>query len=72
MGDLIRMAGTCESGPCPTVFRKASGGWVFQGPRVTDPAMLSELILPEHETAVILPDSVVEALFERVLHERLS
>jgi hypothetical protein len=72
MGDLIKMAGTCEGGPCPTVFRKTSGGWVFQGPTVTDPATLSELNLPEHEAAVFLPDLVVEQLFERVLRERIA
>lgn len=69
---LIKMAGTCEGGPCPTVFRSTTGGWIIQGPTVTDPATLAELDLPDHETAVRLPDSVVEQLIERLLRERIA
>lgn len=72
MGDLVKMAADCEGGTCPTIFRKTSGGWVFRGPTVTDVSTLAELSLPAHESAVLLPDSIVEQLLERLRRERIA
>jgi hypothetical protein len=72
MGSLTKVVGTCEGGPCPTAFRTESGDWIFQGFKVLDPKTLEELNLPENETAIRLPDSFVQQLFERLLRERVA
>ncbi|MFJ6299432.1 hypothetical protein ACIQJX_39590 [Streptomyces griseoviridis] len=54
----------CKNGTCPTLWaRTASGDYVVQGYLVTDPAELAQLDLPEGETAVRVPATVLEEYF---------
>lgn len=54
----------CKNGTCPTLWDKpATGDYVVQGYVVSDPAELAQLDLPEGETAVRVPASVLEEYF---------
>lgn len=56
---LTHMAGGCGDGPCPNGFRTDMGSWVVQGKRVTDYEALRTLKLPDHETAVEVPEQLI-------------
>lgn len=54
-------------GNCPTAFATNRGTYVVQGAKVTDPAALAQLRergLPEHETAVEIPASLLPYFVE--------
>ena len=51
-----------ESNPTgsPTVYRTDRGSWLVQGWVVTDSEALSQMNIPEGETAVEIPDRIVQ------------
>ncbi|MEV0121824.1 hypothetical protein AB0I16_09745 [Streptomyces sp. NPDC050703] len=54
----------CKNGTCPALWIKnKNGDYVVQGYVVTDSAELAQLDLPEGETAVIVPATVLEEYF---------
>ncbi|WP_100839345.1 hypothetical protein [Kitasatospora fiedleri] len=55
--------GSCNNGTCPTLWGTENGNYVVQGYVITDPERLAELDLPEGETAVMIPASVLEEYF---------
>jgi hypothetical protein len=46
-----------ESGKsgCPTLYATSRGTVVVQGWKITDPEMLSQMDIPDHETALEVP-----------------
>jgi hypothetical protein len=52
----------CSGGSCPTLFETDRGTYVVQGAIVTDPQALAAMNLPEHETAVEVPASLLASL----------
>jgi hypothetical protein len=44
----------------PTVYRTDTGSWVVQGWVVTDPDALALMNLPDGETAVEIPDRMLQ------------
>lgn len=44
----------------PTVYRTDRGSWVVQGWVVTDPEALAEMKIPAGETAVEIPDRMIQ------------
>ena len=58
---LVKLAG-CSGGTCPAVFETDRGTYVVQGAIVTDPEALAAMRLPEHETAVEVPASLLASL----------
>lgn len=44
----------------PTIYRTDRESWVVQGWVITDPDALAELNLPEGESAVEIPDRVIQ------------
>jgi hypothetical protein len=59
---LTRLAGGCEGGTCPTVYRTDWGTLVVQGAVVADPEALSSVDLPAHETLVEVPADLLLSL----------
>jgi hypothetical protein len=53
---------TCTGGTCPTIYKTDRGTFVVQGTRVTDPEALATVGLPEHETLVEVPASLLSDL----------
>jgi hypothetical protein len=54
----------CKSGTCPTLWGTEDGGrYVVQGYVVSDPEVLTQLALPEGESAVSVPAEVLEGYF---------
>ncbi|MEV8529970.1 hypothetical protein AB0451_38815 [Streptomyces sp. NPDC052000] len=54
----------CKNGTCPTLWgTEQDTDYVVQGYVVTDPERLAQLDLPEGETAVLVPASVLEEYF---------
>lgn len=53
-----------ESNPTgsPTVYRTDRGSWVVQGWIVTDSDALAQMHIPEGETAVEIPDRMLQFL----------
>jgi hypothetical protein len=51
-----------ESNPTgsPTVYRTDRGSWVVQGWEVTDPEALAAMDIPAGETAVEIPDRMLQ------------
>jgi hypothetical protein len=51
-----------ESNPTgsPTVYRTDRGSWLVQGWVVTDSEALSQMNIPDGETAVEIPDRIVQ------------
>lgn len=51
-----------ESNPTgsPTVYRTDRGSWLVQGWVVTDSEALSQMNIPDGETAVEIPDRVIQ------------
>jgi hypothetical protein len=44
----------------PTVYRTDRGSWVVQGWVVTDPQALTQMDIPDGETAVEIPDRMLQ------------
>lgn len=59
---LTLVAGDPESHPTnsPTLYKSDRGSWVVQGWVVDDPDALATLNLPEGETAVEIPDRMIQ------------
>lgn len=55
--------GSCKNGACPTLWGTENGDYVVQGLVITDPRRLAELNLPDGESAVVIPASVLEGYF---------
>jgi hypothetical protein len=54
----------CKNGTCPTLWGTDDGkDYVVQGYVITDPERLAQLVLPEGETAVMVPAAVLEEFF---------
>ncbi|GGX01283.1 hypothetical protein [Streptomyces noursei] len=54
----------CKNGTCPTLWgTEDTQNYVVQGYVITDPERLSQLDLPEGETAVMVPSAVLEEYF---------
>nr|WP_206303103.1 hypothetical protein [Streptomyces sp. S10(2018)] len=54
----------CKNGTCPTLWGTDDGkDYVVQGYVITDPERLAQLDLPEGETAVMVPATVLEECF---------
>lgn len=53
-----------ESNPAgsPTVYRTDRGSWVVQGWAITDADALASMNIPEGETAVEIPDRMLQFL----------
>jgi hypothetical protein len=51
-----------ESNPTgsPTVYRTDRETWVVQGWKLTDPAALAQMDIPDGETAVEIPDRMLQ------------
>jgi hypothetical protein len=52
----------CEGSDCPKVYETDRGSYIVQGDVVNDAGVLAELGLPEGETAVEVPRSVLAGL----------
>ncbi|GAA1590204.1 MULTISPECIES: hypothetical protein [Kribbella] len=59
---LTLVAGDPESAPknSPTLYKTDRGSWVVQGWVVDDPDALATLNLPNGETAVEIPDRMIQ------------
>jgi hypothetical protein len=59
---LTLIAGDPESHPTnsPTLYKTDRGSWVVQGWVVDDPDALATLNLPDGETAVEIPDRMIQ------------
>ncbi|WP_328333041.1 hypothetical protein OHA70_15540 [Kribbella sp. NBC_00382] len=59
---LTLVAGDPESAPknSPTLYKTDRGSWVVQGWVVDDPDALTTLNLPNGETAVEIPDRMIQ------------
>ncbi|MEV7865557.1 hypothetical protein AB0P17_05520 [Streptomyces sp. NPDC088124] len=54
----------CKNGSCPTLWgTESEQNYVVQGQVVTDPERLAQLDLPEGETAVLVPATLLEEYF---------
>ncbi|MEU1076968.1 MULTISPECIES: hypothetical protein [unclassified Streptomyces] len=54
----------CKNGTCPTLWgTEDAEHYVVQGYVVTDPERLAQLGLPDGESAVVVPASVLEEYF---------
>lgn len=60
--ELTPLADDCRNTTCPAAFATDRGTFVIQGYEVTDPAALRQLGLPDGETAVEVPRSLVEKI----------
>lgn len=60
--ELTLVAGDPESRPnnSPTLYKTDRGSWVVQGWVVDDPDALATLNLPDGETAVEIPDRMIQ------------
>lgn len=56
-----------ESNPTgsPTVYRTDRGSWIIQGWVVDDPEVLGEMNISEGESAVEIPDRMIQFLTEQ-------
>jgi len=59
---LTLVAGDPESHPTnsPTLYKTDRGSWIVQGWVVDDPDALTSLNLPNGETAVEIPDRMIQ------------
>lgn len=67
---LTLRAGTCEEGPCPTIYDTDDGRAAVQGEILTDADALAQLRgMPAHETVVLVPRQLL-AEYARTIGER--
>jgi hypothetical protein len=52
---LTFLGTSSEGGSCPTFFATDRGTFVVQGWKLTDAEALSQMDIPEHESAVEIP-----------------
>ncbi len=45
----------------PTVYRTDRESWIVQGWMVTDPEALAQMDIPGGETAVVIPDRMIQS-----------
>lgn len=58
--NLIRLAGdSCPGDNCPTTYLTDRGTAIVQGPKLLDREALAAIGLPEHESAVEVPLSLL-------------
>jgi hypothetical protein len=59
---ITLVAGDPESQPqgSPTLYRTDRASWVVQGWMITDPDVLAEMNIPAGETAVEIPDRMIQ------------
>jgi len=59
-----------ESNPdnCPSVYRTDRDSWIVQGWVVSDPEALAELVIPEGESAVEIPDRLLRHFLRQEEH----
>lgn len=60
MRAVKKIAGTCDGGPCPTLWLLDDGRIAVQGFATTDPELLAQLDMPENETVAIVPPELIE------------
>ena len=58
----LHKIGGCDDGTCPAIYLTDQGTLIVQGAIVTDPDALAAMNLPEHETAVEVPASLLPSL----------
>lgn len=58
--DLHRQGPDSNPTGSPTVYRTDRESWVVQGWIVNDPAALAQMSIPEGETAVEIPDRMLQ------------
>jgi hypothetical protein len=58
----LQKIGGCDDGTCPAVYATDRGKVVVQGAVVLDPDALATMNLPDHETAVEVPASLLATL----------
>ena len=58
----LQKIGGCDDGTCPAVYATDRGTVVVQGAVVLDPDALATMNLPDHETAVEVPASLLATL----------
>jgi hypothetical protein len=56
---LTLLGTSSERGGCPTVYETDKGTLVVQGWKIPDAETLAQLDLPDHETAVEIPRSLL-------------
>lgn len=61
---LTVLAGSCDNGPCPTIY-KTDGGVIVQGLKTQDPEHLPAG-MPDHEGVVFIPDAAWGRLISRL------
>ena len=64
--------GSCKNGTCPTLWGTQEGKYVVQGYVITDPERLAELNLPAGESAVEVPEAVLDNYFRARLEAYLN
>jgi hypothetical protein len=52
---LTFLGTSSENGQCPTFYATDRGTYVVQGWKITDHETLSQMDIPDHETAVEIP-----------------
>ena len=59
---ITLVAGDPDSQPqgSPTLYRTDRASWVVQGWVITDPDVLAEMNIPAGETAVEIPDRMIQ------------
>jgi hypothetical protein len=65
----LQFVGGCDNSDCPKGFLTDRGTLVLQGYKVTDPAAVSALSLPDGETAVEIPRSLLDEMTARLRSE---
>lgn len=60
MATVIAHTPGCPGGSCPTTYVHPEPGMSYvQGEQVTDPAVLAEFGIPEGETLIAVPNSLL-------------
>lgn len=68
---LTHRAGDCKEGPCPHVYDydPEPEKVAVQGTKLTDPDVLAEITVPDHESVVLVPRELLLAYARAVLQE---
>jgi len=57
---LTFLGSNSENGQCPTFYATDRGTYVVQGWKITDREALSQMDIPEQETAVEIPAALLQ------------
>lgn len=63
--ELTHLNTTSKNGGCPELYKTDRGTYVVQGRRISDPQALAALRkrgFPDHETAVEVPEALLDFL----------